>query len=470
MNFLLFYDYILIMKSNKIRDLILCAIEANVKAKIPVLFVSNPGMTKTASVERFARREGYHVVSLIGSAYDRAELMGYPVNTGKEYLELLKPNWYEEVMESEAEGVPSILFIDEISTAPIDVQGSLYRLIFNRCDGKGRPLPDDCVIVSAANYKYNLPPAFHITAPSINRFCIVNIDLDTPTSMLDECLQPEEDWDKDLPVFKENKDYSLSESQYLEIVDKALRDLFAAFSDAKSSAGKLDCKWKELDGLYDATFTDDKHVLNFMSPRSVRRYAEMLNVCVKYNILQKSWLDALTDGMIGAGFGNFEGKQLEAWRKQAKMATRVIVSELKKAASMKDDESEKSDTSIEERVNSLEDAKTVRDKVAAVQYLKDQHGLTGSDKTAAALLETAQLISNEFPIDGAKMKQKLESLTEKTSLEETQQDIAAFCADLAAIDEFINLLLGTDDESMKAVAENLEKVYCCYKFYQYTAI
>src|SRR5574344_2553425 len=126
------------------RDLMITAIEVSKASKVPMLFLANPGFGKTTVINEYAAKNGYHVESLIGSSFDRAEVLGYMVNRGGDCLEVLEPQWFHEIMEQEKNKIPSILFIDEISTAPNDVQGSLYRLIFERTIGNGKKLPDDC--------------------------------------------------------------------------------------------------------------------------------------------------------------------------------------------------------------------------------------------------------------------------------------------------------------------------------------
>jgi len=454
------------MAKNKIRDLLLHAIEASVKSEVPVLFISNPGLAKTTNVENWAKMKGYHVVTLIGSAYDRSELMGYMVNTGKDYLEIMKPNWFEEVEEYAKKDIPTVLFIDEISTAPIDVQGSLYRLIFNRCDGKGRTLPDNCVIVSAANYRWNLPPAFEVTAPSINRFCIVNIEADSMQSMLDEALQTVEERSEKLPTFKEIKDFNVSEKDILKIVHDKLGDLCKAYSSRSSSSGYLDPSNKHLSDLYDAMNAKDEHVLNFFSIRTIGMLVKMVTACARYSITSPSWIRAMSDGLIGAGTGNFEPKQLEKWRDIAEQTVKSIIVEIQARAGFTN--SAKEESSLEEF---FKDAETISQKVQALGLAFDSVKSLNAEQLNEKLLDIYTQITTSLPLTGDKAVNVLQASADNSkTAEERQVSIAEFKADIESVNTLIGLLSERKDlEALENVLYNLEKTYRFYEFYLKTA-
>ena len=156
-------------------EIIMTAIEASRRSKVPVLFFGNPGQGKTATINAWAEENGYHVETLIGSHYSQDEILGFPVNNGKDYLEILEPEWYHNIMEAKKAGKPTVLFLDELSMTPGNVQGSLLQLCFERKIRGNKSLPEDCIVLSAANYKKNLPGWAEIIAPELNRFCIINL-------------------------------------------------------------------------------------------------------------------------------------------------------------------------------------------------------------------------------------------------------------------------------------------------------
>ena len=71
-------------------------------------------------------------------------------------------------------GKKTLLFLDEITTAPEYVQSALLHLIFERKVGM-ESIPEDTLIVSAGNYSQSLGNNFGLIPPLMNRFCIFNI-------------------------------------------------------------------------------------------------------------------------------------------------------------------------------------------------------------------------------------------------------------------------------------------------------
>ena len=63
-----------------------------------------------------------------------------------------------------------MLFLDEISTAPPAVQAALLRVVLERTVGDLQ-LPDDVVVVAAANPPEQAADGWDLSAPLANRFC-----------------------------------------------------------------------------------------------------------------------------------------------------------------------------------------------------------------------------------------------------------------------------------------------------------
>lgn len=147
---------------------------------VPTLFVSNPGVGKSSTVEIFADIRGYHLLTLRGNSTTADEIMGYDtvpegVKEGTHRAAVgLRPSWFQELMDVHEKGGKTLLFLDEITTANEFVQAALLHLVFERAC-KDEKLPDDTLIVAAGNYAQNLSSSMQLLAPMMNRFAIVNL-------------------------------------------------------------------------------------------------------------------------------------------------------------------------------------------------------------------------------------------------------------------------------------------------------
>ena len=165
------------MAKENINVAIFTALKVSEVSGVPVLLMSNPGVGKSTSVELFAKVRGYHLQLLRGNSTSETEILGYDVaDTGKdsETTKHLRPSWYTEILEQSEKGVPTLLFLDEITTANDYVQAALLHLVFERKVGSEK-LPDDTLIVSAGNYAQNLSNNMNMLPPLMNRFLLFNL-------------------------------------------------------------------------------------------------------------------------------------------------------------------------------------------------------------------------------------------------------------------------------------------------------
>jgi hypothetical protein len=275
-------------------------------------------------VYNWARRNGYHIETLIGSRFSQEEILGFQVRsedreTGAHYLELLEPHWYRNILEKENDfHVPSVLFLDELSTAQENVQGALLQLVFERKIGNGRALPESTLVVAAANYKQNIPFQFNIMAPILNRFCIVNLSYESNDTFLDEFLQDEEDLDRDLVVFQERQISAWQKNYLRDGLKTMFRTLFRSFEDDNRDLDKdlvytMDINNQVYNTMYDE---DSRSVYNFITGRTLwYLYRVTLSFLRKGLASQDRGGDILNMvyGLIGLGTNTFTEKQQKAY-------------------------------------------------------------------------------------------------------------------------------------------------------------
>ena len=307
---------------NKIRDQIETAIEISLDSGVPILLLANPGSAKSTIVQNWARRRGYHTETLIGSRFSQEEILGFQVRVENENreqrLELLEPHWYRNILEFERQGIPSLLFLDELSTTQENVQGTLLQLIFERTIGHGKKLPQSTLVIAAANYKRNIPFQFNIMAPILNRFCIVNLKYDNSESFLNEFLQETEDWEKDLPEFSCEELSTEDRERLRRGIKTLLRTLFVSFEiEGKDQEGNaiftMDINNQNYAGIYDG---ESESVYNFITGRTISYLYQ-----VSQSFLRKGLSMAkhggiminIVNGLIGRGTNTFEDKQQQEY-------------------------------------------------------------------------------------------------------------------------------------------------------------
>lgn len=437
---------------NKNRNLIVTAIEVTRQSKVPMLFLSNPGLGKTTVINRWAEKNNYHVETLIGSSFDRAEVLGYMVNTGKDHLEVLEPQWYHSIMENEKNKIPSVLFIDEISTAPTDVQGSLYRLIFERTIGNGKQLPEDCVILSAANYKDNLPSYFEISAPALNRFCLINLMPKTSNDLVYEYLQDEKDQFANWPEFKVNPLNDSSKEMLTSSVINLFSSIFENYCNTgDSSKGIINLDNKTLNNLYEGVPTKQHEVYNFISGRSMSYFKRCLQAYIELGINKTDiFLTQMIEGLIGAGTNNFKNdSEVKNYIASVKAAVQEIISSIKVGSIKVDD------------APIYNDDDSVAEKVKKFLQNNDKTSLLQVGKQHDNLVKLYANICNSY--NSNNIMTTIDKLTDN----DVNVNIANFAADYNAIEEFIEYLNGmqTKGDDVDKMKSSLEDIGLNMKFY-----
>lgn len=269
---------------------------------VPLLLVSNPGMGKTTAINEYAEEHGMHVETLIGSRFSPEDILGFQVNEpGKASLVQKDPVWYQRLEQNKDK--PSILFIDEISTCSDAVQGSLLSLIFDRKIGNGKPLPENCLIISAANYSGNLPGFMNIMTPTINRFCVVNLTSGyNNLDIIENFLVPQ--------AAKTRESVNIDRKKIGEKFFTAMKTVMVKYSQVDSTLGYIDMANTDIGEIYKR----EGNVYNIISGRSMCYLRSMCEALAQTGITDKRIIGNIAGGLAGLGSGSFKSdKQVEAF-------------------------------------------------------------------------------------------------------------------------------------------------------------
>lgn len=143
----------------------LTAMQILLAAGVPVLLWGDPGTGKTHTIEAFARRAGWHTVSVIASIHDPTDFAGLPVRTDAGVV-FEPPAWARRA--AQGDGV-SLVFFDEVSTATPATQNALMRVVLEGRVGDLR-LGEGVRFAAAANPPSQNSAAWDLSAPLANRF------------------------------------------------------------------------------------------------------------------------------------------------------------------------------------------------------------------------------------------------------------------------------------------------------------
>lgn len=136
-------------------------------ANTSVLLLGDPGVGKSAIVAKLAAEIEMPLHVLIGATLDPTDVGGLPVLVDRvcQRIPMLPIR--------EAAEKPCVLFLDEISAAPLPVQAAFLRLILERAAGDVVLHPETRV-VAAANPPEQAPGGFDLSAPLMGRLCVLH--------------------------------------------------------------------------------------------------------------------------------------------------------------------------------------------------------------------------------------------------------------------------------------------------------
>lgn len=294
-----------------INESIFMALKVSESAKVPLLLIGNPGVGKTTSVEYYAEITKKKMVLLRGSQSSPEEILGYEVNDDAVYTSgkhagekkmstsRLRPTWYLEVIEADEMGIPTLLFLDEITTANEFIQSALLQLVFGKSLDDENKLPKSCFIVAAGNYASNLSSSFNVIPPLLNRFCIFNVvaSLDDIPMFLSRYSR-REDAKSALEMFDLKFSITGSYDEGFEKVAKSkIETKLVALIKSFMSSKKFCPEMTDMSGIYTDTTNNDTRLPGFLSLRTMCYFREMF-IAMYLNYGSKGACSEVFDNII----------------------------------------------------------------------------------------------------------------------------------------------------------------------------
>jgi hypothetical protein len=156
------------MKYSEAKKTILCAIAADT----PVFAHSPPGIGKSSLLAEIGQELDKPIIDQRAVTMDPTDLRGLPMINGGGRAHWAPPAWLPR-----EEDKPGIIFLDELSNAPLMVQNSALQLVLDRQLGDYR-LPARWYICAAGNRVQDRAGSFRLTSSLANRFLHVSLEAD----------------------------------------------------------------------------------------------------------------------------------------------------------------------------------------------------------------------------------------------------------------------------------------------------
>lgn len=143
-------------------------VRAAIVADIPLMIEGDPGVGKTAMILRVGTSLGLPVYILQLGEVQEVDVGGFPVVTDNRVMRLPLGPIHAATLG------PCVLFLDDFRTATPPVQGTALRLLQGKAAGDIQLHPG-CRVILAANPVEQTPGGSPLSAPVINRMCVVRM-------------------------------------------------------------------------------------------------------------------------------------------------------------------------------------------------------------------------------------------------------------------------------------------------------
>lgn len=170
---------------SKQRDLVATAMGLSlcIASNVNVIIWGNPGQGKTSILQSIAKSFGFHLETVIASISEPTDFSGLPYFENGKTLRG-RPSWVDNVISKYETSDPnqkkiSIVFYDELSTAPPAVQAATLRPILEKAVGDHQ-MPMATRSIAAANPPSVAANGWELSPPTANRFTHLDWAMDAP--------------------------------------------------------------------------------------------------------------------------------------------------------------------------------------------------------------------------------------------------------------------------------------------------
>ncbi len=144
-----------------------------------VMLWGAPGVGKSQAIRQIASNLEYETKKKVNVTdvrlllFNPVDLRGIPTSNADKTLAVwLKPKIFQM---DESKNVINILFLDEISAAPVSVQAAAYQITLDRVVGEHK-LPDNCIVIAAGNRVTDKSVAYQMPKALCNRLLHIDVE------------------------------------------------------------------------------------------------------------------------------------------------------------------------------------------------------------------------------------------------------------------------------------------------------
>lgn len=141
---------------------------AAIKGGCPIVFSSNPGQTKSATLSNWLSAWGHHLEVVSGGNREPSDFLGLPVETVEGFTGYAALGWAMRLVKAGESGKGPGLFLDELNHASEDTMKAMHRVLEERWVGD-TPLPANTAIIAAINPPSVATGAVELPAAVANR-------------------------------------------------------------------------------------------------------------------------------------------------------------------------------------------------------------------------------------------------------------------------------------------------------------